>query len=110
MIINETFALGVMSGTSLDGVDVVYVQFDEADYQNFKILHAQTFPYSKEWKALLQNAIHQSAEELKVLDVVYGQFLAGIINDFMDTYAIKKINFIASHGHTVLHQPKKGIT
>ena len=110
MIINETFALGVMSGTSLDGVDVVYVQFDEADYQNFKILYAQTFPYSKEWKALLQNAIHQSAEELKVLDVVYGQFLAGIINDFMDTYAIKKINFIASHGHTVLHQPKKGIT
>tara|TARA_R110002126_G_scaffold291535_1_gene453462 strand:- start:9638 stop:10696 length:1059 start_codon:yes stop_codon:yes gene_type:complete len=110
MIINETFALGVMSGTSLDGVDVVYVQFDESDYQNFKILHAQTFPYTKAWKALLQKAIHQSAEELKVLDVVYGRFLAGIINDFIGNHKIINIDFIASHGHTVLHQPKKGIT
>ena len=110
MIINETFVIGLMSGTSLDGVDIVYVRFDETDDRNFKIIHTQTVPYTNEWKALLQNAIHQSAAELKDLDVVYGQFLAGIINDFMEKHRIKHVDFIASHGHTVLHQPKNGIT
>lgn len=110
MIINETFAIGVMSGTSLDGIDLVYVCFDNEDYGNFKIIHAETIQYSKEWKQLLQNAIFSDKDALQQLDVTYGQFLGDILNNFISNYKIVKIDFIASHGHTILHQPQKGIT
>ena len=110
MIINETFAIGLMSGTSLDGIDLVYVYFKNDDYKNFKILHAETISYSKEWKQLLQNAIFSDELALQQLDVTYGRFLGEILNNFISNYKIVKIDFIASHGHTILHQPEKGIT
>jgi len=110
MIINETFAIGLMSGTSLDGIDLVYVCFQNDDAKSFKILHSETIPYSKEWKLLLQNAIFSDEATLQELDITYGQFLGGILNNFISNYKITKIDFIASHGHTILHQPEKGIT
>lgn len=110
MIINETFAIGVMSGTSLDGIDLVYVCFKNNDDKNFKIIHTETIQYSKEWKQLLQNAIFSDKDALQQLDVTYGQFLGGILNNFISNNKIVKIDFIASHGHTILHQPQKGIT
>ncbi|WP_397445396.1 anhydro-N-acetylmuramic acid kinase [Polaribacter sp. R77954] len=110
MIINEIFVIGLMSGTSLDGIDLVYVKFDKKNYKNFTIIHSQTIAYSKQWKQVLQHAIHKSEQELKDLDVAYGRFLGATINNFISNYKIDVISFIASHGHTVLHQPKKGIT
>lgn len=106
----EIFAIGVMSGTSLDGVDLVCVSFDKNKYADFKILHSETIPYSKEWKQLLQNAIHFSSDDLLDLDVTYGKYLGEILTNFIGNCSIHKIDFIASHGHTILHQPDKGIT
>lgn len=110
MVKNNVFSIGVMSGTSLDGVDLVYVSFSKDTCADFKIIHAETVNYSKEWKQLLQNAIHSSKKELKHLDVLYGRYLGSIISQFMINYKIELIDFIASHGHTILHQPEKGIT
>ncbi|MEE9409143.1 MAG: anhydro-N-acetylmuramic acid kinase [Polaribacter sp.] len=110
MIENEVFAIGVMSGTSLDGLDLVYVKFDKKKLSDFDILASETVSYSDEWKNKLQNAISFSDKELKKLDFDYGRLLGGIINNFINTFNIDNINFIASHGHTVLHQPEKGIT
>lgn len=106
----EVFSIGVMSGTSLDGVDLVYVKFEKDNYNDFEILHAITIPYTLEWKQLLQNAIHSPEKKLDDLDLVYGKYLGEIINNFIFNFKIKKIDFIASHGHTILHQPEKGIT
>ncbi len=99
-----------MSGTSLDGVDLAYVKFQENNYSDFEILFAETIPYSKEWKQLLQNAIQFSEKQLEELDITYGQFLGKIVNNFISNYKIDQVDFIASHGHTILHQPAKGIT
>ncbi|MGY0406935.1 MAG: anhydro-N-acetylmuramic acid kinase [Polaribacter sp.] len=110
MNVITTFAIGVMSGTSLDGIDLVYVKFPKNTIKNFEILHAETVPYSKEWKQLLQNAIHFSVKELEGLDVTYGRFLGDVIRNFSYNFKIGKVDFIASHGHTILHQPEKGIT
>lgn len=110
MIKNKAFSIGVMSGTSLDGIDLVYVSFDVNNYANFDIIHAQTIPYNKEWKQLLQNAIFSSKDDLKTLDKTYGKFLGNTIQDFIKNHKIDTIDFIASHGHTVLHQPEKGVT
>ncbi|MCI2230378.1 anhydro-N-acetylmuramic acid kinase [Polaribacter sp. MSW13] len=110
MIKNEVFSIGVMSGTSLDGIDFVYVKFDENNVSNFKILEAKTIAYSDLWKDKLQTAISFSEDKLQDLDVDYGVLLGEKINDFIAEFKIDNIDFIASHGHTVLHQPENGIT
>ena len=107
---NEVFVIGLMSGTSLDGVDLVYVRFDKEDYKRFEILFCETISYSSNWKGVLQKAIHFSKDDLNQLNLEYGVLLAELINGFIDKFQIKNIDFIASHGHTILHQPQKGIT
>ncbi len=104
------FIIGLMSGTSLDGIDLVYVQFDKNDYKNFKILSAETISYSGDWKNKLKKAIDFSKNDLIKLDIDYGKLLGEEINQFIERNKIKNIDFIASHGHTVLHQPDDGIT
>ncbi|WP_288954551.1 anhydro-N-acetylmuramic acid kinase, partial [uncultured Polaribacter sp.] len=103
-------SIGVMSGTSLDGVDLVFVKFNKNTYQDFKILKAETYCYSETWQSTLQKAIDFTSKDLQKLDEAYGQFLGGIIVDFIKKNNIAEIDFIASHGHTILHQPEKGIT
>jgi anhydro-N-acetylmuramic acid kinase len=106
----EIFVIGLMSGTSLDGIDLVYVKFDERKYSDFEILASETVSYSDNWKSKLQKAISFSDEKLKELDLDYGKLLGENINNFIKKFTIDTIDFIASHGHTVLHQPNKGIT
>jgi anhydro-N-acetylmuramic acid kinase len=110
MNIIYSYSVGLMSGTSLDGLDLIYAKFNTDNYKDFKILNADTIPYSKEWKDILQKAVHFSKDDLKTLDLEYGELLAEKVLNFIEKYSIKKIDFIASHGHTVLHQPEKGIT
>ena len=110
MIKNKIFSIGVMSGTSLDGVDLVYVSFNNDVYSDFEIIYAKTIPYSNEWKLLLQNALFSNKDDLHQLDKTYGEYLGGIINDFILSNKIDTVDFIASHGHTIFHQPEKGIT
>lgn len=105
-----SYSIGIMSGTSLDGIDFVYVKFDKNKYADFEILNAKTISYSNEWKSRLQKAISFSDDKLKQLDLDYGKLLGEKANDFIHDFNINKIDFIASHGHTVLHQPEKGIT
>lgn len=102
--------IGVMSGTSLDGIDIVYVQFDANNYKDFKISASNTVSYSKQWKHDLQNAITFSSEALTRLDISYGKLLGNEVNNFISKNKIETIDFIASHGHTVFHQPENGIT
>lgn len=106
----EVFVIGFMSGTSLDGMDLVYVKFLKDNYRYFEILHAETVKYSSQWKSTLQRSIHFPSQDLNLLNTEYGIYLGGIINQFIDKHEIQNIDFIASHGHTVLHQPEKGIT
>ena len=106
----EVFAIGVMSGTSLDGIDLVYVKFLKKEYSFFEIIHTETVSYTKEWKQVLKQAIHLSSKELLDLDVVYGKHLGSVLVNFISNYKITEIDFIASHGHTILHQPEEGIT
>ena len=104
------YSIGLMSGTSLDGLDLVYVKFNNNSYKDFQIIHADTIPYSEKWKIILQKSIEFSADGINDLDIKYGKFLAERVNEFIIKYSIKNIDFISSHGHTVLHQPEKGIT
>ncbi len=105
-------ALGLMSGTSLDGLDVCHASFqkDNSGKWTFKILNATTFPYSETWQNKLRNAIHLSAEEIFELNSEYGFYLGEKVQEFIKQYSLEEIDLIASHGHTVFHQPQKKFT
>ncbi len=104
-------AIGLMSGTSLDGVDIVFAEFVLKDGSwQFEIKHGKTYVYTMEWKNILRN-IHYStpAFEFLKIDQEYGIFLGNLVNEFVKEYDIKP-GLVASHGHTIFHQPFKGIT
>lgn len=104
------FVIGLMSGTSLDGIDLVYVKFDKNDYKNFTIINTDTVHYTDDWKQKLKLAIDFSEDDLEKLDINYGELLGKEIKLFIKNNNINKIDFVASHGHTILHQPERGIT
>lgn len=107
---NSVTAIGVMSGTSLDGLDITAVEFNRSENQwNFRILAAETIKYSTEWEEKLGTAHNLPGEKLIELHNEYGHFTGKQINSFMKHNRIIP-GFIASHGHTVFHQPEKGFT
>lgn len=99
-----------MSGTSLDGVDIAYCTFSFKKRWTFAIEKAETIRYSSEWFEKLKDAHTLSAEHLLELDHAYGKFLGGLCKNFIKKHKIKSVDFIASHGHTIFHQPEKGFT
>ena len=102
--------LGVMSGTSLDGVDLALVKFQEtAGKLGFEFLNSVTVSYSGEWHQSLLNGHMLDVDSLNNLSTDYGSYLAEIIKSFLRDSSIQP-DLIASHGHTILHQPEKGIT
>ena len=104
------FTIGLMSGTSLDGLDICYAKFQNFTNWEFEILKTETIPYSLEWKNRLQNAILLSAEDLLALDKEYGFYLGEKTQEFISKNNIADLDFIASHGHTVFHQPQRKFT
>ena len=77
------YSIGLMSGTSLDGLDIVYAKFHKKDYSDFEIIHSNTIKYSEFWEARLKNSIHLDTELLFVLDYDYGQYLGNKTKEFI---------------------------
>ena len=102
--------LGVMSGTSLDGIDIAYLEFEYINNWKATILHSETIPYTKEWYDLLKNSAELPLKDIYDLDERYTEYLAGIIQQFIRENTIEHLDAVCSHGHTVLHQPHKGLT
>ena len=102
--------IGVMSGTSLDGVDLAYIKFNHSENWTFEIFQSETVSYSEEWINKLKNAIHLSHSELEELNISYTKLLASIISEFISKHNLTEIVAVCSHGHTILHQPQNGFT
>jgi anhydro-N-acetylmuramic acid kinase len=101
---------GLMSGTSLDGVDLACCSFAlENGTWNYSILAAETIPYPIEWKKRLPELETLSAVEFVKTDVEYGHYLGTITRDFHERHHLRPA-FIASHGHTIFHQPDNRFT
>ena len=108
---NSYNVIGVMSGTSLDGVDICFCNFSfENDEWKFLIHNTETVSYEKNWVSKLSNAHCITQSELKKLDIEYTYYISSIILDFISKNQINNIDFISSHGHTIFHQPDKKIT
>ncbi|MCG9879457.1 MAG: anhydro-N-acetylmuramic acid kinase [Bacteroidia bacterium] len=108
---HKTFrAIGLMSGTSLDGVDVLCTDFSyENDTWQYHILAAKTYPYSEMWLARLQHLPTESALNFAKTHAFYGRYLGQLVQTFLKETDLHA-DFVASHGHTVFHQPSNGFT
>lgn len=106
----EYLALGLMSGTSLDGLDLCHVRFTLGDNWQFEILDAETVSYDEAWQRRLKSSISLPADELYQLNADYGFYLAEQTNIFITKNSISHLDVIASHGHTVYHQPSRRFT
>ena len=103
--------IGVMSGTSLDGVDLAHIYFTiENKKWNFTILASETVRYSNTWITNLKQAVDFSKPELDNLNQYYTKLLGQIITDFIQKNKIETLDAVCSHGHTILHQPQNGFT
>lgn len=104
--------IGLMSGSSLDGIDLAFAEFTEtAGKWNFEISCAACIEYSTEWQEKLKSAIHLSARDYQLLHTDYGRFLGENINEFIEKFELHhKVSLIASHGHTTFHIPEKKMT
>lgn len=105
--------IGLMSGTSLDGLDICLAEFlKDGDYWEYQIQKAVTIAYDDHWRSQLRESINLSASDLVKLDHQYGLWLAQQVNEFINSgdTETRKPDLIASHGHTVFHEPEQGIT
>lgn len=105
-------AIGLMSGSSIDGLDIAFVEFQEQGGKwSYEILKADCYAYSDEWVSKLQQAINLSARDYQLLHAEYGHYLGQQINRFIDEHQLHyKVAVIASHGHTTFHIPAKKMT
>ena len=103
-------AIGLMSGSSLDGLDLAAVRFtsDQGHY-SYRIEAAETIPYPKYWHDQLADAFLSKPEELTLLNKEYGAYLGSQVKAFVEKHRLHP-DFVASHGHTVFHKPEQRYT
>jgi len=101
-----------MSGSSLDGLDIAFVEIHESARKwGFEILNAACYPYPPEWQQRLATAPQLSAYDYLLLHTAYGRYIGEQVNRFIQTHQLEhKVQLIASHGHTVFHDPDNRIT
>ncbi len=108
---NHYRVIGLMSGTSMDGLDLACCSFTyRSNKWLFEIEYAVTIKYTPGWLDKLSEASNLSNEGLLKLHAEYGALLGRECQKFIRKHAIKDVDFIASHGHTIFHQPANGFT
>lgn len=103
-------AIGLMSGSSIDGLDIAYTEFvkENGEWQ-YNLLIGETLAYSKEWQNILKNIRDYDDNQLQKLHIRYGNYLGEQVTRFIKKHSIKP-EIVASHGHTVFHNPAEGYT
>ncbi len=99
-----------MSGTSLDGVDIAACELRQnGKAWSYKIIEAETVGYPADIYQLLKSSQKLTGFELAQLNVYYGRFLGQAVKSFIRNTGFAP-EYIASHGYTVFHRPKMGVT
>lgn len=106
----HTSAIGIMSGTSLDGLDLAYCDFEYDGNWHFAIKKTRCVSYDDSWRSALAAAHQIPKDALQKLDVDLGIFIAEQINDFLNDAGFSTPDLVCSHGHTVFHDPANKFT
>jgi anhydro-N-acetylmuramic acid kinase len=108
----EYRAIGIMSGSSLDGLDVAFVVFQESGGKwDYTIEAAECLSFSPEWEDNLRKAIWLPAKEYLLLHTAFGHYIGQQVNGFIEKYGLQhRVQLISSHGHTTFHMPHQKMT
>lgn len=104
--------IGIMSGSSLDGLDMAFAEFEESRGKwSFEIKAVRCKSYNNEWLQKLQNATSLSAYDYLLLHTAYGKYIGEQVNEFIEEFDLHhRVQLVASHGHTTFHAPALGMT
>ena len=104
--------IGIMSGSSLDGLDIAFTEFTETGGKwTFDILETDCIEYTNEWHEQLSEATMLPGMDYQLLHSAYGHYIGEQINQFIKVHHLQhKVHLIASHGHTTFHLPEKKMT
>jgi anhydro-N-acetylmuramic acid kinase len=111
--------IGLMSGSSLDGLDIAYVHLQEQAGSlqqtqrlwDFELVHTDCFPYPEVWRERLAAAPGLAARDFQLLHTEFGHYLGGQVLRFVEAHGLEyQVQLIASHGHTALHWPERRMT
>jgi anhydro-N-acetylmuramic acid kinase len=105
-------AIGLMSGSSLDGLDIVFTELHENGGKwTYEILAADCYPYSEDWTKRLAGATSLTAKDYLLLHTEYGEYVGQQVMKFIEEHGLHfKVAVVASHGHTTFHIPAKKMT
>lgn len=107
----ETYkVIGLMSGTSLDGLDIAFCHFHYDENWRWEIMQAKTIAYPAQLYDRLKVSMELSGRDLALLDKDLGIWMGESVSEFIQKYTIETVDFIASHGHTVFHQVDRQLT
>ncbi len=111
----EYKVIGIMSGSSLDGLDISYARYwqeEDSEKWNFEFIKTELMPYPRKWQLRLGNLAYQDAITYLKTSAYYGLFIGEQVREFILKHNIdkKEVDFIASHGHTVFHQPENHVS
>ncbi len=108
---SEFYIIGLMSGTSVDGIDLAYCRFGLSESSiKYEVIHCETVDYDENWKSVFIKLENANAVDFCEWDRKIGAFFGKSVADFLAKFQIEKLDFVASHGHTIFHQPEKGFT
>ena len=104
--------VGLMSGSSLDGIDIAFVNLQEtAGRWQYELVAAECYSYPEIWKKKLQEATSLSSLDYQFLHSQYGHYLGQTVTEFIKKYELQhQVALISSHGHTTFHEPGKMMT
>lgn len=105
----KTNIIGLMSGSSLDGIDLVDVDFWNDGKWHFEIVAKDNYDYDDDWRKKLSDAFYYDKNKLQNIDYQYGKLLGQVTKQFIDKFNLKP-GFVASHGHTIFHKPQEHYT
>ena len=105
-------AIGLMSGSSLDGLDIAYVHLQETGGKwSYEMLHTACHAYPPDWVKKLNTAVTMPALDYQLLHTAYGHYIGEAINQFIEANQLHhQVDLVASHGHTTFHKPQQQMT
>ena len=106
---SKTNVIGLMSGSSLDGIDLVDADFWFDGIWHFEIIAKDNVDYNDEWRKNLADAFYYDKNQLQNIDYQYGRLLGNVTRQFIDKFHLEP-EIVASHGHTIFHRPQEHYT
>lgn len=106
------YIAGVMSGTSLDGIDVALVRIEGSGVDSkVKLIHFTTVPFRNDIKSEIQQALsieNSNVQLICSLNFKLGLCFANAVKEVCKeaNFSLEQLDLIGSHGQTIYHQPK----